>query len=157
MVGCGDKSDDGTGDNTDSGDTTSGTDTGTTETDTTTGSTGSGATTTGDATTTPGQSDTGPPSPCDLACEVFLECDDAYASLDECVTGCEAQFEPGGQSAEPGCREATEAWLLCVAGLDCEQYAEMLEGDVNDPGPYPCKDEETGIRDACYDVNTSSS
>jgi len=158
MVGCGDQSDDSGETSSGSGQTTSGTDTGTSGTDTTTDSTSSPATTDDDATTTStGQSDTGPPSPCDLACEVSFECSDAYTSLEECVTSCEAQFEPGGQSAEPDCREATEAWLLCVAELDCEQYAEAMDGDVNDPGPYPCKDEEIGIRDACYGTNTSSS
>jgi hypothetical protein len=149
MVGCGDKSDDGGELPTGSGQTTSATGTGTTETGTTTGGAGSGATTTEGATTTAGESDTGPPTPCDLACEVFFECDDAYESVEECVHGCEEQFEPGGQSAEPACREATEAWLLCIAGLDCDQYAEWEEGNVNDPGPYPCKDEAVAVQDAC--------
>jgi hypothetical protein len=158
MVGCGGQSDDKGGTPTGSGQTTSETSTGTSGTGTTTDVTSSAAPNTDDATTTSvGQSDTGPPTPCDLACEVAFECSDAFASFEECVTGCEAQFEPGEDAADPPCRDATEAWLLCIAGLNCDEYAEWEESTMNEPGPYPCKDADQGVRDACYGTNTSSS
>lgn len=115
---------------------------------TTTSSTGA-ATTTGGATSTGATTTTREPGVCDFACEVFFACTTSYDSVEDCVPGCLEQFEPGGNAEASPCREATEGWLTCIAGLDCAQYDEWSAGDPNGVDSFPCKDETLAQRDAC--------
>lgn len=82
---------------------------------------------------------------CADGCAVEYECGIRWGSAEECTDWCNANLEAAANFSM-FCMQAWEALSACLAGLDCDEYAQW---EVPMAFPYPCSQEDDALAFEC--------